>query len=85
MQLPPLQVPMQQSALVVQVPPIGWQVRPVCTQLPFWHWPPLQQSESVVHGGWLTQRPLAEQTRPAPQLMSVQLWPDSGRHAAWQP
>ena len=53
------------------------------TQLPFWHWPPVQQSESVVHPGALTQT-LATQVRPAPQLIDEQSCPASGRQAPEQ-
>lgn len=79
-----MQLPWQQSAVLVHVPPIGWQVCPVVTQVPFWHWPPVQQSASAVHGGLSTQT-LLTQLSPAPQLINEQSWPPTGRHAPWQP
>jgi hypothetical protein len=66
-----LQLPWQQSELLVQLPPMGTQVWPVVTQLPFWHCAPPQQSESLVQGGWLTQT-LLTQVVPAPQLIVEQ-------------
>jgi len=72
----------QQSALLSQAPPMGTQVWPVVTQLPFWH-APLQQSESAVHCG-LSTHTLLTQARPAPQLIVEQSWPLSGRHAPEQ-
>jgi hypothetical protein len=49
LQKPETHGPLQQSASVPQVPPMGVQVRPDGTQVPFWHAPPEQQSESDVH------------------------------------
>lgn len=82
LQNPDTQLPLQQSALALQAPPMGAQVWPVVTQLPFWHCAPLQQSASVVHCGELTQT-LFTHTRPAAQVIVEQSWPDSGKHDAW--
>ncbi len=46
--------PEQQSTSVWQTPPIGVQVRPDGTHVPFWQTPPVQQSESAVHVLWLS-------------------------------
>lgn len=78
-----MQLPTQQSELLVQSPPMGTQLWPVVTQLPFWHWPPVQQSASLVQGGSLTQT-LFTQVVPAPQLIVEQSCPASGRQAPSQ-
>jgi hypothetical protein len=44
-----MQLPVQQSVFPVHWPPIGEQVMPEGTHLPFWQIPPEQQSESAVH------------------------------------
>lgn len=49
-----MQGPEQQSTSVWQVPPMGVQVRPEGTHVPFWQTPPVQQSESAVHVLWLS-------------------------------
>ena len=82
-QVPLVQAPTQQSALVLHLPPMGTQLWPVVTQLPFWHWPPEQQSASEVHGGWLTQM-LFWQTVPTPQVIDEQSCPEIGRQAPEQ-
>ncbi|MDB4967381.1 MAG: hypothetical protein JWN44_3070 [Myxococcales bacterium] len=79
-QNPPLQLPKQQSALALHVPPMGAQLWPDVTQLPFWHSAPLQQSASAVHAGAFWQT-LLTQPSPAPQLMVLQSCPASGKQA----
>jgi hypothetical protein len=46
--VPLTQLPLQQSAFVEHCPPMGAQVMPDGTHVPFWQRPPPQQSESAV-------------------------------------
>jgi hypothetical protein len=47
--VPFTQAPVQQSEVLVHTPPIGTHFVPDGTHVPFWHTPPVQQSESDVH------------------------------------
>jgi hypothetical protein len=68
LQVPEEQLPKQHSDEELQLPPIGMQLVPESSQMPPWHTPPGQQSESVV------QVPEPIGMHAAPQLNPVGDW-----------
>jgi hypothetical protein len=84
LQVPPVQIPMQQSDVCWQEPPIGVQLLPEGLQRPSWQTPPVQQSESLVHVPLPIGMHVDPHTRAIPPSTAcgTQMWLQHSSHSA---